>query len=192
MWEKKLSKRGLKVEVFIENTSAHFFAGWDIVSVVSLTDFEVCFFCNLFSECLDGRYGPNCQFICSCTNGASCDPTTGSCNCIDQWIGPTCEQGKHLYLTHPSPFFVTSFPQFHRAFVYVILCTIFNRQLKTSKIGSFMRAHSPARARNSDRTNNDRFAVLDQAIEASNVKASLRSFLSVQMPSLSEHATGKR
>ena len=52
------------------------------------------FYGFLVSECPEGRYGPGCTFNCDCANGATCDPKSGACNCIDQWIGSTCEQGE--------------------------------------------------------------------------------------------------
>ena len=40
--------------------------------------------------CPSGRYGANCDSICDCANNASCDPVTGTCNCLTGWTGPKC------------------------------------------------------------------------------------------------------
>lgn len=37
-------------------------------------------------------FGVSCENICNCENGATCDPTTGTCMCPLGYIGPTCSE----------------------------------------------------------------------------------------------------
>ncbi|XP_023243039.1 multiple epidermal growth factor-like domains protein 10 [Centruroides sculpturatus] len=47
---------------------------------------------KFFIECPTGTFGPDCQFKCDCNNVNSCDKITGSCNCLDGFIGSKCEK----------------------------------------------------------------------------------------------------
>lgn len=46
------------------------------------------------AACPPLTFGLNCSQICTCFNGASCDPVHGQCYCAPGWMGPTCLQGK--------------------------------------------------------------------------------------------------
>lgn len=37
-------------------------------------------------------FGVSCENKCNCENGATCDPTTGTCMCPLGYIGPTCSE----------------------------------------------------------------------------------------------------
>ena len=41
--------------------------------------------------CPSGRYGQDCRQRCKCFNGASCDPTNGTCLCPQGFKGDRCE-----------------------------------------------------------------------------------------------------
>ena len=43
-------------------------------------------------QCPYGRYGHNCQQLCRCQNGGTCDPIDGRCTCPPGWQGPLCNQ----------------------------------------------------------------------------------------------------
>ncbi|TPP58384.1 Multiple epidermal growth factor domains protein 6 [Fasciola gigantica] len=42
------------------------------------------------SICPDGRFGDGCSQTCDCKNGATCTPSTGTCQCYAGFIGPDC------------------------------------------------------------------------------------------------------
>ena len=43
------------------------------------------------SECRKGTFGPNCEFVCDCENGAACDIRSGTCICSLGYLGPKCQ-----------------------------------------------------------------------------------------------------
>ncbi|XP_077996754.1 uncharacterized protein LOC144450062 [Glandiceps talaboti] len=45
---------------------------------------------SLCQECPDGYYGDNCQHMCECNNGGTCDKIDGSCRCLHGYYGRTC------------------------------------------------------------------------------------------------------
>lgn len=47
------------------------------------------------SECVAGRFGPDCQQECVCKNGGRCDRQSGQCVCGPGWIGQRCEKGRN-------------------------------------------------------------------------------------------------
>lgn len=47
------------------------------------------------TECVAGRFGPDCQQECECENGGQCDRETGQCVCGPGWIGQRCEKGRN-------------------------------------------------------------------------------------------------
>lgn len=42
--------------------------------------------------CEEGMFGVSCENKCNCENGATCDPTTGTCMCPLGYIGSTCSE----------------------------------------------------------------------------------------------------
>ncbi|KAL8624629.1 hypothetical protein ACOMHN_045164 [Nucella lapillus] len=46
--------------------------------------------------CSQDTYGPECSKNCSCVsaNTQSCDPATGSCSCLEGWMGVNCQTDK--------------------------------------------------------------------------------------------------
>ena len=56
-------------------------------------------YCKEFSllACPTGRYGPSCEKICDCGNGAGCDPETGACICLPGWIGKDCKTRRFIF-----------------------------------------------------------------------------------------------
>ena len=57
--------------------------------------FQLMFFLACFHlGCDEGTFGANCDGICHCTDGATCDPMTGLCSnslCDMGWTGPNCQ-----------------------------------------------------------------------------------------------------
>ncbi len=45
---------------------------------------------NCSSPCDPGSHAYGCRKNCNCLNDASCDPTSGSCNCTPGWTGSYC------------------------------------------------------------------------------------------------------
>ena len=41
-------------------------------------------------KCRNGRFGPNCDLIAQCFNGARSDHRTGTCFCSPGFYGPNC------------------------------------------------------------------------------------------------------
>ena len=41
-----------------------------------------------------GRYGKQCERVCECMNGGTCDQVSGDCVCMPGWRGRLCEEGK--------------------------------------------------------------------------------------------------
>lgn len=50
----------------------------------------------LLAACPHGRFGPHCAHVCSCGQGAACDPVTGTCSCPPGRTGVHCEHGESL------------------------------------------------------------------------------------------------
>ena len=48
-------------------------------------------FRHIISACEDGQYGIDCEYNCTCENGAICDPVTGECTCGMGWQGDSCD-----------------------------------------------------------------------------------------------------
>ena len=46
--------------------------------------------CVAPAECINGQCVTNIKCSSKCLNNGSCDPSTGSCNCVDGWSGPDC------------------------------------------------------------------------------------------------------
>ena len=63
----------------------------------------ICFQGEVCAEmCPRLKYGQNCQSICQCYNGASCNHVDGTCRCEPGFYGDKCENrcdpGKYGYL----------------------------------------------------------------------------------------------
>ncbi|XP_033126583.1 multiple epidermal growth factor-like domains protein 11, partial [Anneissia japonica] len=44
-------------------------------------------------RCPVNFYGPRCSLECpACSNGGTCDPVKGQCDCLPGWTGPTCDE----------------------------------------------------------------------------------------------------
>lgn len=39
-------------------------------------------------RCPEDKYGDQCEELCRCENGGTCDHITGHCTCPKQWTGP--------------------------------------------------------------------------------------------------------
>ena len=44
------------------------------------------------SICERGKYGSNCQNMCDCEHGSSCEPESGRCVCERGYTGPRCDR----------------------------------------------------------------------------------------------------
>ncbi|PIO56150.1 laminin EGF-like protein, partial [Teladorsagia circumcincta] len=42
--------------------------------------------------CPSGHFGANCEEVCECENGATCDPISGHCSCQAGWRGRKCSR----------------------------------------------------------------------------------------------------
>lgn len=51
---------------------------------------------RVYTECVTGRFGADCQQQCECENGGQCDRQTGRCSCSAGWTGERCERGEPL------------------------------------------------------------------------------------------------
>ena len=47
-------------------------------------------------KCPAGTWGIHCKELCTCLNGATCDPVNGNCSCTSGWMGVTCSKRKHF------------------------------------------------------------------------------------------------
>lgn len=72
-------------------------------SSVSLVCVLLCTLLCVYTECVAGRFGADCQQRCECENSGQCDRRTGRCSCSAGWIGERCEKGETTSekLTHP-------------------------------------------------------------------------------------------
>ena len=50
----------------------------------------------VFSGCPPGRFGVNCDGVCTCVHG-SCDFMTGACTCQSGFVGANCNQSKKKF-----------------------------------------------------------------------------------------------
>lgn len=50
----------------------------------------------LSTACPQGRFGPSCAHVCTCGQGAACDPVSGTCICPPGKTGGHCERGECL------------------------------------------------------------------------------------------------
>lgn len=64
----------------------------------------LCTLLYVYTECVAGWFGADCQQQCECENGGQCDRQTGRCSCSAGWVGELCERGEaaSLYL-HNNP-----------------------------------------------------------------------------------------
>lgn len=74
-----------------------------VFPVVCGSHHDVCFLSlvfllvlHVYTECVTGRFGADCQQRCECENGGQCDRQTGRCSCSAGWIGERCERGEPL------------------------------------------------------------------------------------------------
>lgn len=58
----------------------------------------LCTLLYVYTECVEGRFGADCQQQCECENGGQCDRQTGQCSCSAGWIGEHCEKGEPVSL----------------------------------------------------------------------------------------------
>lgn len=54
----------------------------------------LCTLLYVYTECVAGRFGADCQQQCECEAGGQCDRQTGRCSCSAGWIGERCEKGE--------------------------------------------------------------------------------------------------
>lgn len=66
------------------------------------------FLLYVYTECVAGRFGADCQQRCECENSGQCDRQTGRCSCSGGWVGERCEKGEPVSKTNKPTEAVTS------------------------------------------------------------------------------------
>ncbi|XP_070985541.1 multiple epidermal growth factor-like domains protein 11 [Oncorhynchus clarkii lewisi] len=82
----RLCRVSVRATVMNENHSRSDEAGR---SDVKVTVFESV---NCDSVCVEGRWGPDCSYSCTCENGGSCSPEDGTCVCAPGYRGTSCRR----------------------------------------------------------------------------------------------------